>query len=272
MLLRNSNNNNTTTKSAVTHHTERSKCRKLMTGPETKKMVALMNEFKDKVSSNSSSSSSEVVGVRSLTMWNLQLRLSMDMGLVALELLKFLDEVTAFEELSTDLETDIIPYLDDVIEDMEEAGDPIFIITAAAAATTTTTNNNNSPPPPLLLLLWKPDETRDAKTIQRLNQIINDLNKVTTTVFAKEESEIDMDGRFSIMRACHSLFEAILDLVKNCEVFFTIMEYGDELVAMLEDAVVKCSSEEQSLEEYYYYFGGARSVEMEEELGGENDD
>ena len=249
-----SSRHNTVTRSAVTHHTERSKCRKLMTGPETKKMVALVDEFKEKVSNPGNDAA------RNSTIWKLQLRLSMDMGLVALELLKFLDEVPAFEELATDVETDVIPYLDDVIEGMEEAGDPIFFIN------NNTTTNNDDPPP--LQLLWKPDATHDAMTIQRLNQTINDINKVTTTVFTKVGSEIDMDGRFSIMRACHSLFEAMLDLVKSVKSSSSsgvlLEEYGDELVAMLEDAVVKCSSEE--LAEYYYYgvVGG--------EIVGDNDD
>ena len=189
----------------------------IIRGTKTKNMISLVGDFKEATSGKSTGS---------LMMWNLQLKLSKEMGLVSLGFLNYLDEVTALEELSTDIETEVIPYFDDMIEDLQD-----LIVREG--------ENDEQ---------WKLVETRDAITTQRINQVIVDIEKIKATVFTSKR--IDVDERFNIMHACRSLFEAIQDLVKsvNCEKGIFIMEYGDELEAMLEDAIGKC--DDQSLDEY----------------------
>ena len=140
-------------------------------------------------------------------------------------MLCFLDQVNDLEELAIDALKDIVPPIDFMIDECQDA-----IVDA-------------TPPEEK----WDLVESRDAKTNQILDKVVEWMGKVVKMVF-RSKRWIKTEERYEIMHLCCALFEAADDLVKSATYDGDFLELDSELEALLEDAICKC--DDQSLDEY----------------------
>ena len=194
---------------------ERRKCSKLVI-PHRQKIAGLVGAFKEKSSTQ---------GIGNFTMWHLQLKISKEFIRISCSMLCFLDQVNDLEELAIDALKDIVPPIDFMIDECQDA-----IVDA-------------TPPEEK----WDLVESRDAKTNQILDKVVEWMGKVVKMVF-RSKRWIKTEERYEIMHLCCALFEAADDLVKSATYDGDFLELDSELEALLEDAICKC--DDQSLDEY----------------------
>ena len=207
--------------------TERRQCSKRVL-PDTQKLLGLVSAFKEKVASSST---------HQFTMWHLQLKLSKEMVLMACSLLGFIDLVADLEELAADTPKDMLPLIDALIDECQDA----LVDTEEEQ--------------------WVPDDSRDTKTRSMVEKAAEAMVKTVSMVF-KSKSWIKADERFDILHACCALFEATDDLVKSAT-STGVLELDSVLEALLEDAVSRC--DDQTMDEYL-------DVDCENEEEDEEDD
>jgi hypothetical protein len=203
---------------------ERRKCSKLVI-PHMQRLTELVGLFKEKCAQD----------ISAYAMWHLQLKLSKECVLISSSMLVFLDLVTDLEELAVDAPKEIIPQIDSLIDECQDA-----IVDEQEDGK------------------WKTVDARDSKTKQVLDKAVECMGKVVEMVF-KSKRWIKTDERYEIMHLCCALFEAADDLVKSATYDGDFLELDSELEAMLEDAVCKC--DDQTLDEY-----------LDVDLENENDD
>ena len=199
---------------------ERRKCAKTVL-PDTQRIMILVEEFKDKLKK-------EDVNIDQWTMWHLQLKMAIEMVQIAAKLLVFLEQVAELEELSIDIETEMIPLIGEVMCDCQET-----IYEAASDKKT--------------LPLWTRDTERDQKTIKHLDLAIKSMNELVSTVF-KSKTWIKAKERFHLLHACCDLFQASEDLVKSAVGDGEHLELNVRLEPAFEDAISKC--DDQTMDEY----------------------
>ena len=203
-------------KSVQFQDAERRKCSKLVS-PDTIKLTNLIASFTEKSAGGS---------IGSFEMWMLQLQLCKEMVLVASSLLQFLQEVMELEELASDAKTDIIPFIDSMIEECQD-----LIIDAESRPGG----------------VWEAVAARDEATKRFLDKVLDSMAKVVTMVFSSKRW-IKTEERFSLLNACCSLFEATEDLLNSVTYCGEFLEFDTELEALIGDAISKC--DDQGLDGY----------------------
>jgi hypothetical protein len=158
------------------------------------------------------------------TVWHIQLKLSKEMVLAACSLLGFLDLETDLEELKHDAPLDIVPKIDAMIDECQDA----------------IVDNTDEE-------RWKPIAARDEKTKKVLTKVADQMTKVFSKIFASKR-ELKIDDRYEIMYMCCALFDAADDLVKSTSFDCDCLELDSELEGLFEDAVSKC--DDQTLDAY----------------------
>uniref|UniRef100_A0A7S0MDE9 Uncharacterized protein n=1 Tax=Cryptomonas curvata TaxID=233186 RepID=A0A7S0MDE9_9CRYP len=192
---------------------ERRKCSKLVV-PHMQRLTELVGAFKDKCA----------LGVGNYTMWHLQLKMSKELVRISCSMLGFLDLVADFEELASDAPKVIIPLIDSMIDECQDA----ILDTPLEEK-------------------WEPVESRDTKTKQMLDSAVGQMGKVVEMVF-KSKFWIKTEERYEIMHLCRVLFEAADDLVESATYDGDFLELDCELDDSLKDAVSKC--DDQTLDDY----------------------
>ena len=223
---------------------ERRKCAKTVL-PDTQRLITLVQGFKQKLQDESTDQ---------WTMWHLQLKMAMEMVQIAAKVLVFLEQVAELEELSMDIETDMIPLIGEMICDCQDtisdaAATTITTAATATATATTTTTTTSSPKESSLPLLplWTRDTERDEKTVKQLDLAIESMSELVSTVF-KSKTWIKAKERFHLLHACCDLFQASEDLVKSAVGDGEFIELNERLESIFEDAISKC--DDQTMDEY----------------------
>lgn len=195
---------------------ERRKCSKLVV-PEMHKLSGLIAEFKEKIHTDTSTTDL-------FTMCHLQLKLSKELVFEACSMLGFIDLVPDLEELAHDAPGEIVPLIDELIDECQDA-----ILDGQDEK-------------------WTADAARDEKTLAMLDKVIQRMGAVVGMVF-KSKRWIKAEERFDILHLCCALFEAAEDLVKSAAAGASdFLEYDQELESLLEEAICKC--DDQPMDEY----------------------
>ncbi len=223
-------------KSVKFQDAERRKCSKLVS-PDTMKLTKLIASVMEKSAGGS---------IGSFEMWMLQLQLCKEMVLVASSLLQFLEQVMELEELASDAKTDIIPFIDSMIEECQD-----LIIDAESRPGG----------------VWEAVAARDEATKRFLDKVLDSMAKVVTMVFSSKRW-IKTEERFSLLNACCSLFEATEDLLNSVTYCGEFLELDTELEALIGDAISKC--DDQGLDGYLDV--DCENEEEEEEEDEDEDD
>ena len=195
---------------------DRSKCSKLV-HPGTQRLTGLISSFKEAGVGGS---------IGRFEMWMLQLKLCKEMVLISAGLLEFLEEVMELEELAMDTKTDIVPFIDSMIEECQD-----LILDA-----------EDRPGG-----LWRAVADHDDKTNQYLDKVLDSMKAAVTMVFCSK-CWIRTEERFHLLTACCRLFEAADDLLKSATYDGEFLELDAELEHLMEDAISKC--DDQGLDGY----------------------
>jgi hypothetical protein len=230
------------TQAAEIRDAERKKCGKVLL-PDAQRVLQLAEELKEKCEDEKADG---------WTVWHMQLKLSKEMVLTACRLLKFLDEVSELEELAMDAESDMIPLLDAMINDCQDA-----IVANPASA----------PPPPTPS--WPRDTARDVRTNLLLDNATAAMGKATCTVFSSKRW-LQTDERYDLLRACCALFEAAEHLAQAAAGDGEFVQMDERLEELFEGAVSKC--DDQAMDEYWDVDCEHGDEEEEENEEGEDSD